>query len=151
MCPIWFLKVGVKLLPFIMPNVETESTKINILSSQLLIFPGVSTDYMLVCYNKQHLSHTRTQSHMPIHACNFPSFLYKVIKNISKTKPNLMWILDLQQAIEIYWVYNTVDKEAPKADNLDKLKKALPALETDKYLCSIEVTWNSYFRFVIVC
>ena len=38
MCPIWFLNVGVKLLPFIMFNVETESTKINILSSQLLIF-----------------------------------------------------------------------------------------------------------------
>ena len=51
MCPILFLNVGVKLLPFIMPNVETESTKINILSSQLLIFLGVSTDYMLVCYN----------------------------------------------------------------------------------------------------
>ena len=48
MCPIWFLNVGVKLLPFIMPNVEIESTKINILSSQLLIFPCVSTDYMLV-------------------------------------------------------------------------------------------------------
>ena len=40
--------VGVKLLPFIMLNVETKSTKINILSSQLLIFPCVSTDYMLV-------------------------------------------------------------------------------------------------------
>ena len=51
MCPIWFLNVGVKLLPFIMPNVEIESTKINILSSQLLIFPCVSTDYMLVFYN----------------------------------------------------------------------------------------------------
>ena len=48
MCPIWFLNVGVKLLPFIMLNVETESTKINILSSQLLIFLCVSTDYMLV-------------------------------------------------------------------------------------------------------
>ena len=31
-----------------MLNVETESTKINILSSQLLIFSYVSTDYMLV-------------------------------------------------------------------------------------------------------
>ena len=48
MCPIWFLNVGVKLLPFIMLNVKTESTKINILSSQLLIFLCVSTDYMLV-------------------------------------------------------------------------------------------------------
>ena len=38
MCPIWFLNVGVKLLPFIILNVETESAKINILSSQLLIF-----------------------------------------------------------------------------------------------------------------
>ena len=51
MCPIWFLNVGVKLLPFIMLNVETESTKINILSSQLFIFPCVSTDYMLVLSN----------------------------------------------------------------------------------------------------
>ena len=34
-----------------MLNVETESTKINILSSQLLIFPCVSTDYMLVSNN----------------------------------------------------------------------------------------------------
>ena len=33
-----------------MLNVEIESTKINILSSQLLIFPCVSTDYMLVLY-----------------------------------------------------------------------------------------------------
>ena len=31
-----------------MLNVKTESTKINILSSQLLIFPCISTDYMLV-------------------------------------------------------------------------------------------------------
>ena len=48
MCPIWFLNVGVKLLPFIMLNMETEFTKINILSSQLLIFPYVNTDYILV-------------------------------------------------------------------------------------------------------
>ena len=33
-----------------MLNVEIESTKVNILSSQLLIFPCVSTDYMLVFY-----------------------------------------------------------------------------------------------------
>ena len=33
-----------------MLNVETESNKINILSSQLLIFPCISTDYMLVKY-----------------------------------------------------------------------------------------------------
>ena len=51
MCPIWFLNVGVKLFPFIMLNVEIEYTKINILSSQLLIFPCVNMDYMLVLYN----------------------------------------------------------------------------------------------------
>ena len=51
MCPIWFLNIGVKLLPFIMLNVKTESTKVNILSSQLLIFPCVSTNYMLVYNN----------------------------------------------------------------------------------------------------
>ena len=32
---------------------ETESTKINILSSQLLIFSCVSTDYMLVSYKRR--------------------------------------------------------------------------------------------------
>ena len=53
MCPIWFLNVGVKLFPFIILNVEIESTKINILSSQLLIFPCVSTDYMLVKINNR--------------------------------------------------------------------------------------------------
>ena len=53
MCPILFLNVSVKLLPFIMLNVETESIKINILSSQLLIFMCVSTDYMLVDINNK--------------------------------------------------------------------------------------------------
>ena len=52
MCPIWFLNVSVKLPPFIMLNVETKSTKMNILSLQLLMFPCVSTGYLLVYNNR---------------------------------------------------------------------------------------------------
>ena len=67
MCPIWFLNVDVKLLPFIMLNVETESTKINILSSQLLIFLCISMDYMLVKFNERRhsrLNKTSTLIHV---------------------------------------------------------------------------------------
>ena len=53
-----------------MLNVETESTKINILSSQLLIFSCVNTDYMLVYYkNKKHVpkkNHIQLKKSCPI-------------------------------------------------------------------------------------
>ena len=40
---------------------KTESTKINILSSQLLIFPCVSTDYMLVTHRDNRVIETHFQ------------------------------------------------------------------------------------------